>query len=156
MIVGVHEPRGFAMSANRRLIATGLIVTGAALFALQAMAFAQTQPTKPKKSRVPAAEVVGEPISCINLSQIRNSEVRDGRTIDFIMAGGKVYRNELPQQCGGLGFDRTFTYSTSLTQLCNVDIITVLQNVGGDFNRGASCGLGQFTPVKLIEQRKGG
>lgn len=141
------------MPIARRLIATGLIATGAALFALQSFAFAQTK--EPKPSRVPAAEVIGEPVSCIALSQIRNSAVRDDRTIDFIMAGGKVYRNELPYQCGTLGFDRAFSYATSQTQLCNVDIITVLQNVGGSINRGASCGLGQFTPVKLIKPAKG-
>jgi hypothetical protein len=144
------------MPANRRLIATGLIATGTAIFALQALAFAQDESPAPKRSRVPAAEVVGEAVNCINLSQIRSSQVRDGRTIDFMMSGGKVYRNELPYQCGSLGFDRAFTYSTSLTQLCNVDIITVLQNTGGGLNRGASCGLGEFTPVKLIRQPKAG
>lgn len=142
------------MPAPRRLIAAGLIVTGAALFAVRSFAYAEDTPAKP--SRVPPAEVVGEPVSCINLAQIRSSQVRDNQTIDFMMAGGKVYRNELPQQCGSLGFERSFTYSTSLTQLCNVDIITVLQNVGGGFQRGASCGLGQFTPVKLIKRPKGG
>lgn len=142
------------MPLNRRLIAAGMIATGAALFALQPLALAQ--PDGPKKSRVPAAEVTGEPVSCINLAQIRNTTVRDNRTIDFMMSGGKVYRNELPNQCGGLGFDRSFSYSTSLTQLCNVDIITVLQNVGGRLMPGASCGLGQFTPVKLIKQPKNG
>lgn len=142
------------MTKVRPMIAASLVAAGAMLFALQPMASAK--PSAPNKSRVPAAEVVGEPVTCINLSQIRNSTVRDDRTIDFIMNGGKVYRNELPGQCGSLGFDRAFTYSTSLTQLCNVDIITVLQNVGGGLNRGASCGLGLFTPVKLIKQPKGG
>ena len=142
------------MPAPRRLIAAGLIATGAALFAFQSLALADDAPAKP--SRVPPAEVIGEPVSCINIAQIRGSQVRDNQTIDFMMAGGKVYRNELPQQCGNLGFDRSFTCSTSLTQLCNVDIITVLQNVGGGLQRGASCGLGQFTPVKLIKQPKKG
>lgn len=142
------------MPLDRRLIAAGLIATGTALFALQPLALAQ--PDAPRKSRVPAAEVTGEQVNCINLSQIRSSQVRDDRTIDFIMNGGKVYRNELPNQCGSLGFERAFTYSTSLTQLCNVDIITVLQNFGGSINRGASCGLGMFTPVKLIKQPKAG
>jgi hypothetical protein len=144
------------MPSVRPLIATGLIAAGAALFASQPLAIAQDDGAKPEKSRVPPAEVIGEPVNCVNLSQIRNSVVRDDRTIDFIMNGGKVYRNELPYQCGTLGFDRSFTYSTSITQLCNVDIITVLQNVGGGFNRGASCGLGQFTPVKLVKKPKGG
>lgn len=142
------------MPVHRRLIAAGLIASGAALFALQPLALAQSD--APKKSRVPAAEVTGEPVSCINLSQIRSSQVRDDRTIDFMLSGGKVYRNELPYQCGGLGFERAFTYSTSLTQLCNVDIITVLQNFGGRLNRGASCGLGEFTPVKLVKKAKDG
>ncbi len=142
------------MPAPRRLIAAGLVASGTALFAFQSLALAEDAPEK--SSRVPPAEVVGEPVSCINLAQIRSSQVRDNQTIDFMMAGGKVYRNALPQQCGSLGFERSFTYSTSLTQLCNVDIITVLQNVGGGLQRGASCGLGQFTPVKLIKQPKGG
>lgn len=141
------------MPLHRRLIASGLIATGAALFALQPLALAKSE--VPKRLRVPAAEVVGEPVNCINLAQIRSSEVRNNQTIDFTMSNGRVFRNELPNQCGSLGFDRTFTYSTSLAQLCNVDIITVLQNVGGGFNRGASCGLGMFTPVKLEKKRKG-
>jgi len=140
------------MPLHRRLIAAGLIATGAALFALQPLANAQD--AAPKKSKVPAAEVVGEPVSCINLSQIRSTQVRDDRTIDFILSGGRVFRNQLPNQCGSLGFDRAFTYSTSLTQLCNVDIITVLQNVGGGLMPGASCGLGEFTPVKLVKKAK--
>jgi hypothetical protein len=41
-------------------------------------------------------------------------------------------------------------YRTSLSQLCNVDIITVLQNVGFGFLPGASCGLGMFRPVEAL------
>lgn len=137
---------------SRRLSAAGLIATGAALFALQPIASAQDE--APRKSRVPPAEVTGEPVTCINLSQIRSSTVRDDRTIDFMMNGGKVYRNELPYQCTTLGFDRAFSYATAQTQLCNVDIITVLRNVGGRLENGGSCGLGLFTPVKLIKQPK--
>lgn len=147
------------MMIDRRLIAAGLVASGAALFAIQPLALAQSDGPRsdaPRTKRVPEAEIVGEPVNCINLSQIRNSQVRDDRTIDFMMNGGKVYRNELPYQCGGLGFDRSFTYSTSLTQLCNVDIITVLQNFGGGLNRGASCGLGSFVPVKLVKPPKRG
>ena len=62
------------MPAPRRLIAAGLIATGAALFAFQSLAFADDAPAKP--SRVPPAEVIGEPVSCINIAQIRGSQVR--------------------------------------------------------------------------------
>ncbi|MEA3388296.1 hypothetical protein [Sphingobium sp. CCH11-B1] len=89
----------------------------------------------------------GKPVDCIQLSAIRTTQVRDDRTIDFIMNGNKVYRNILPNSCPTLGFEKRFSYRTSLSQLCSVDIITVLYNVGSSLQPGASCGLGQFQPM---------
>lgn len=97
------------------------------------------------------AEAVGEPESCIPLAQIRNTRVHDDRTIDFHMTGGRVYRNTLPQDCSGLGFEEAFSYETSLSRLCSSDIITVVRTAGGGFN-GPSCGLGQFQPVEFPER----
>lgn len=88
----------------------------------------------------------GDPISCINIVQIRNTQVIDDQTIDFIMRDGTILRNNLPQRCPGLGFERAFSYNTSINQLCNVNIITVI-NQGGRPMQGASCGLGMFQPV---------
>lgn len=100
---------------------------------------------------VAAARVVGESVNCLPLQSIRESRVRDDWTIDFRTNGNRWYRNTLPNRCNGLGFERAFSYATSLTQLCNVDIITVLANNGsGPMNRG-SCGLGEFTPVELAK-----
>jgi hypothetical protein len=95
----------------------------------------------------PVATPTGKPQSCIPLSAIRETRVRNDRTIDFVMRGRQIYRNVLPQGCPGLGFERRFTYATSLSQLCSVDIITVLYQA--PIVRGASCGLGQFQPVTL-------
>ena len=89
----------------------------------------------------------GKAVNCVQLRQIDHTRVRDDRTIDFRMLGGKVYRNTLPHSCPGLGFEEKFMYKTSLSQLCSVDIITVLHNTGG-LSRGASCGLGQFQPME--------
>ena len=97
----------------------------------------------------PAAEVVGEAQSCIPLTSISSTEIRDDYTIDFIGAGSKVWRNTLPNRCSGLKFEDAFSYETSLSQLCSTDIIYVLRHVGGDLQRGAGCGLGKFVPVKL-------
>lgn len=99
----------------------------------------------------PAVRVVGEAQSCVTITQIRSSKVRDDRTIDFEMTGDKVYRNTLPRSCPRLGFEEAFTYSTSLSRLCNTEIIYVLETVGGDVRRGAGCGLGDFVPVEYIE-----
>jgi len=101
---------------------------------------------------VPAARVVGKAVSCIPLQSIRESRVRDDWTIDFRTDGNRWYRNTLPNRCNSLGFERAFSYETSLTRLCNVDVITVIASNGGPgpINRG-SCGLGEFTPVELAK-----
>ena len=87
--------------------------------------------------------------SCVQLSQIREARVVNDRTIDFYLSGRQVLRNTLPNACPGLGFERAFTYSTSLSQLCSVDIITVIIQGGGP-QRGASCGLGSFVPYTPV------
>ncbi|MBC7985918.1 MAG: hypothetical protein H7X93_04515 [Sphingomonadaceae bacterium] len=95
---------------------------------------------------------VGEPVSCVPLRQIRSTEVHDDRTIDFRMTGGRTYRNTLPHDCPGLGFDEAFSYRTSLSQLCSVDIITVLRQPISSAIQGPSCGLGEFQPIETAER----
>lgn len=100
----------------------------------------------------PAAEAIGEARDCLPLMQFSNTEIRDDWTIDFIGgAGSKVWRVTLPNRCSGLKSADTFTYATSLTQLCRNDIIYPLQQYGGSFQRGAGCGMGEFVPVKLVK-----
>jgi hypothetical protein len=89
---------------------------------------------------------IGASRMCLQLQDIRNTRVIDDSTIDFITRSGDVYRNRLPNSCPQLGFQQAFTYATSITQLCSVDIITVIIQ-GQPMMRGASCGLGQFTPI---------
>ena len=117
-----------------------LPLLGLALLAAAAPAADRRQP--------PEATPTGKPVSCIPLTQIRETQVRDDSTIDFIMHGrNQVYRNTLPNSCPSLGFEQRFSYATSLSQLCSTDIITVLYTA--PIMRGASCGLGQFQPVTL-------
>ncbi len=101
------------------------------------------------RSAIPLAEPTGKPVDCVSLSRIRETRVHGDSTIDFHMTGGQVYRNTLPYSCPSLGFEERFSYQTSLSQLCSVDIITVLQSPY--ITRGASCGLGSFQPVKLVK-----
>ena len=102
------------------------------------------------RDRTPPATPAGKPLSCIPLSAIRSTEVRSDRVIDFIANGRRVYRNTLPNDCPGLGFEQRFSYATSLSQLCSTDIITVLYSTPG--GRGPSCGLGTFQPVTLAHR----
>jgi hypothetical protein len=100
---------------------------------------------------VPAARVLGAAQSCIPIASIQESRVRDDWTIDFRTGGNKWYRNTLPHRCNSLGFEKAFSYSTSLSQLCSTDIITVIGNTGGGLDTRGSCGLGQFVPVELAK-----
>ena len=102
------------------------------------------------REMAPEVRSVGEPKSCVSTQQIRSTKVIDDNTIDFKMAGGKTYRNTLPYSCTGLSRDDAFSYRTSTSQLCSVDIIRVLENYGGRLNEGAGCGLGKFQEVKRV------
>jgi len=123
-------------------IAAGLAVAGCAAD--------PDRPARAQQTMVP----VGQPQTCVDTVRIRSTTVVDDRTIDFTMTDGTVLRNTMQNSCPGLGFEQAFSYSTSINRLCNVDIITVL-NQGGGISRGASCGLGMFVPVKPADAPAG-
>lgn len=114
--------------------------------------FTEHADARSKDKKWELAKPTGEPVNCINLSQIRNTRVRNDKIIDFYISNRKIMRNELPYSCPSLGFEERFLYKTSLSQLCSVDMITVLHSNGG-FNGGlglgASCGLGKFQPMEI-------
>lgn len=96
--------------------------------------------------QAPPAVPTGPAVDCVSIAAIRSTNVVDNKTIDFVMNGRKTLRNTLPNSCPQLGFERAFSYQTSIGQLCSVDIITVIVQ-GGGLTRGASCGLGKFVPI---------
>jgi hypothetical protein len=97
------------------------------------------------------ARVTGPARSCIPLAPIRNTRVLSDRVIDFETRGREAYRVVLPQGCPQLGFEQRFSYATSLSQICQQDIITVLQGPG--VTLGASCGLAPFQPIERPSRR---
>ncbi len=119
--------------------------------AIAALILIASAATARDRTAIPVATPVGDPVDCISLNNIRSTQVHGDSTIDFHMTGRQVYRNTLPHTCPSLGFEERFLYKTSLSQLCSVDIITVLQSPG--LSTGASCGLGKFQPVKLASAR---
>lgn len=106
-------------------------------------------PAFAKKRAIPEATPSGAAVDCIAISQIRESRVRSDSIIDFRTGGNKWYRNTLPNSCPSLGFEERFSYRTSLSQLCAVDTIAVLQQYGGHLQEGPRCGLGKFQPVEI-------
>lgn len=98
----------------------------------------------PALAQTPAAPATPAPIrDCLSLAQIQSSNVVDDQTIDFRLRDGSTWRNRLPYSCPTLGFERAFSYSTSIPQLCHVDMIRVIVQSNPSM-QGASCGLGKF------------
>ena len=90
---------------------------------------------------------------CVSLHRISKTDVVDDYTILFYMRGGDIYVNRLPHRCPGLRRDRAFMYRTSMSQLCDLDIITVLDDFGPGYIPGPSCGLGRFYPITEEEAK---
>jgi hypothetical protein len=115
--------------------------------ALATLATAASAP----RNQVPDAVPDGAPRECLPLTQVRDSHVRSDQVIDFVTNGGKVYRNTLDQPCPELGSEQRYEHKTVLNNICASDTITVLLNQGPGLMHGATCGLGQFQPVKLVK-----
>jgi hypothetical protein len=100
----------------------------------------------------PATADSDKTLDCIQINQIKRTKIVDDQNIIFYMRGNKSYNNHLPNKCSGLKSEDKYLYKTSLSQLCNVDIITVLHQDGAGMSPGASCGLGSF---QLVESPAG-
>jgi len=129
------------MILQKRIASLGLaaIVTLAGVVSIPA--FAEDD------EKQPIEELLSDAEHCISLSRIDRTDVVDDSNILFYMKGGDIYLNRLPHRCPGLRWEKAFMYRTSMSQLCNVDIITVLNNMGFGFSPGVSCGLGPFYPI---------
>jgi len=88
---------------------------------------------------------------CLGLIQIDNIDIIDKQNIVFKMVNGDYYLNQLPRVCSNLSRYNAIMYRTSLNQLCSLDIITVLDTIGGGFEQAGSCGLGKFKPISKVE-----
>ena len=95
----------------------------------------------PAAAQAPAS--VPEVRQCLLISAIRSSNVVNSRTIDFTLRDGSVWRANLKSPCPQLGTERSFSYSTSISQLCAQDIITVIQPMARNF-AGPRCPLAPF------------
>jgi hypothetical protein len=142
-----RQMRRAARPAGRKAMTRTRIALGLAAILLATLTASQSSIARPLSPEEEArVQPAGKPEDCLSIARISETRVRNDHTIDFIMHGGRVYRNSLPNSCPSLGFEERFSYETSTQELCSSDVITVLQS-GPGLMRGASCGLGQFQPV---------
>ena len=137
---------------DARPIRPGMAIAAAFACATLAGCMPAERPDRTEWSNAPPARVTGPPVNCVRIAQFNSTRVRDDRTIDFMRDSRRGWRNTLPYSCPGLAVQNAFTYKTSTSELCSVDIIHVLETAGG-LSRGAGCGLGQFVPIELERRR---
>lgn len=94
-----------------------------------------------------AEESAAEAEKCIPITRIDSIEVLDKQHLLFKMQGKKNYLNTLPNSCPGLNRNKPIMYKTSISQLCSLDVVTVLETYGGGYYPGGSCGIGTFAPM---------
>ncbi|HVY63676.1 MAG TPA: hypothetical protein VHH11_02530 [Gammaproteobacteria bacterium] len=105
---------------------------------------------------IPAASVYsqGDPPAasprCVELRRIDRTEAVGDRDLLFVMKDKAIYRNRLPHACPGLARRDPFMYRVVLNQLCDTDVITMLQQWDFGFTPTESCLLGKF---ELIDDK---
>ena len=87
--------------------------------------------------------------SCLQLRRIDRTEVVDTRNVLFYLNDRTIYQNELPHACATLADDKPFLYRVTMNQICDSDVITVLERWTFGFTPTETCMLGDF---KLVDK----
>lgn len=130
----------------------GKILCGAALIcALPIVAFGLNAESNKKGKKAEQIKLIGEPERCIRPNNISSTRVIDNKTIEFRMFGSKFYRSNLDHACPGLSRNDPIKYNIRGSQLCSVDIFTVLDVNAGRIDTRASCGFGKFQEIEKVK-----
>lgn len=118
----------------------------AGLALLSVSAVAADPPASEKLAKALEGRTAGKPQSCVNLRDLRSTQIIDRNTILFEGPGGVVWRNDPPGGCPGLAPGRILITRNFNNQMCNTDVAQ-LAEAGAPMIVG-SCPLGQFVPYK--------
>lgn len=113
------------------------------LLALLAPVAAEARPDN-SPDRALAGRTPGNPVTCIDLTRIDDSQTYESGAILYRMRGGPDYLNTPPGCAGTLRSDSLLVMRTPGTQLCRGDIVEVRDRMS-PIPHG-SCGLGDFVP----------
>lgn len=86
----------------------------------------------------------GKPVHCINLRATDSSEIIDGTAIVYKGPGGRLYVNRPRGGADNLRRDDILVTKTVTAQLCNIDVVTLVDPLSR-FPRGF-VSLGDFVP----------
>ncbi len=101
-------------------------------------------------SRITERRDAGKPVDCINLRDIRSSEIVPNTAIVYRMNNGTLFVNR-PQGGAFLDRDDILVTRTIGTQLCRIDIVNLLDR--NSRMMSGSLSLGDFIPYSRLPAR---
>jgi len=106
----------------------------------------QAKPADPaaQLARITAGRTAGTPVDCIQLNQIRSTQIVRDTAIVYSMNDGTIYVNQPASGANFLDSDDVLVTDTHSSQLCSVDIVKLLDS--GTHMSTGSVGLGKFVP----------
>jgi hypothetical protein len=129
------------MSAMRLALCTlGLLALGASAAATRPVPPLSAKAEKALEGRRP-----GKPVNCVSLTSLGSSEIVDQTAIIY-KSSRKLWYVNRPDggNCPALQRNRTLVTHLTMSQLCSLDIVRVIDSSSPvEFG---SCGLGQFVP----------
>ena len=123
------------------------LLIAAALLGASATALAADRDNSKNEAKLTAAlagRVAGKPVDCINLRDIRSSQIIDRTAIVYDTGGGRLLVNRPRMGAESLDSDDILVTKTYGTELCSIDTINLIDR-GSRFQRGF-VGLGEFVP----------
>lgn len=96
-------------------------------------------------ARIVAGRSAGEPVDCINLRDIRSSQIVNETAIIYRMNNGVIYVNR-PNGAGTLDRDDILVTRSITNRLCSIDIVQLVDR-SSRFSSG-SVGLSEFVPYR--------
>lgn len=125
-----------------------LLLVGAAalLGAAPAPDGARSPRAQAKLDKALAGRIAGATVDCVDVARLSAPSIIDSRTILYRDMSRRIWRNDLPEQCGILRPERIVVLQLQGSQLCRGDAIDILDR-GLNVPVG-SCRLGGFTPYE--------
>ena len=108
-----------------------------------ALTVAASLPPEARLDRMLAGRVAGKPVDCINLRDIRSSQIID-RTAIVYQVGGKLYVNRPRGGASSLDSDDILVTNSVTSQLCRVDTVRLVDRTSRFYSGFVS--LGEFVP----------
>lgn len=124
---------------------------GAVLLASGSVQAAPREAPEAQLARAVEGRVAGEPVSCINLRNVRSSKIIDHTAIVYD-AGSVVYVNRPRAGSESLDHWDTLVTKTHSSQLCSIDVVQLF-DTSSRMNTGTVF-LGEFVPYKKVRSAR--